>query len=220
MPIRLRIPYESDQQRASAMLTKRLRVPSLTVLVLALYGVTAGAAGPDPGINVTVTNPPSNPVPVTGSLNVSGGLTVNNPASAPVPIAGVVGAIPLLPANAFTIPPTQPSLSFAGSVTPPDPSGTRYAISSVTVTNPTGASGVLIVRAEATAVTANCRFIFNEVASADGPTIYVPAQSTVQVTFPQPYVTAAISGPQVCLAAGGFGTVGATWSAVGYKILP
>jgi hypothetical protein len=40
----------------------------------------AFAAGPDPGVNVTVTNPPSRPVPVTlqGTNAVTGSVTVTN----------------------------------------------------------------------------------------------------------------------------------------------
>jgi hypothetical protein len=189
---------------------------------LALGAAAALAAGPDPGVNVTVTNTRSNPVPVTGSLGVTGGVTINNPESAPIPVAGVVGAIPLLPTTAFTIPPQQLSIALAGSSTQPvDPSGTRYAISSITVTNPTpNSSEVVLVAIAFNFSTTDCGFLANEVARAAAPKIAVPPQATVQLTFPQPYVTAAVAGPHVCLSAGGGGYTGMTWSAVGYKILP
>jgi len=55
---------------------------AVTVLVLGLgpAGSPAFAAGPDPGINVTVTNPPSTPVPVTlqGTSSISGNVNVTN----------------------------------------------------------------------------------------------------------------------------------------------
>src|SRR5205085_7177042 len=92
-------------------------------------------------------------------------------------------------------------VTISGSQTAADPSGTRYAISSVTVTNPSAtASGEVSIRAEAFTVnTPDCRFISNEVAHADGPQLHVPPATTVHVTFPQPFVTAAVTGPQVCL---------------------
>lgn len=39
---------------------------------------------------MTVVNTSNNPVPVTGSVGVTGGVTVNNPSSPPVPVSGVV----------------------------------------------------------------------------------------------------------------------------------
>jgi hypothetical protein len=58
------------------------------VLLLAVPPLASGA-GPDPGVNVTVTNRPSNPVPVTGSIGLSGTANVNvtNTAAAPIPVS-------------------------------------------------------------------------------------------------------------------------------------
>ena len=181
------------------------------------------AAGPDPGINVTVTNPASNPVPVTGTLSVGGSVTINNPTTAPVPVQGVVGAIPLLPTNAFSIPPTQPSLAASGSSSQkPDPSGTRYAISSITVTNTTTGAGLITFRAYGSqlAIGGTCAGVVNAVSHSDGPVIWVPANATVHIAFPQPFITEPATGPNVCMTAGGFGFESSTWSMVGYKILP
>jgi len=44
------------------------------------------AAGPDPGINVTVTNPPTSPIPVTGAVTVTGSVTGS--------VTGTVGLVP------------------------------------------------------------------------------------------------------------------------------
>jgi len=78
------------------------RVLSLTVLALSLHAATsAWAVGPDPGVNVTVTNPTSNPVPVsiTGGATVSGTVAatqsgnwsvgVINSSTSPVPVNDV-----------------------------------------------------------------------------------------------------------------------------------
>src|SRR6516225_4594310 len=54
----------------------------------------------------------------------------------PVPVTGTLSVTPVLPARSFTIPPTPIFGSQGGSTSQtPDPSGTRYAITSVTVTN-------------------------------------------------------------------------------------
>jgi hypothetical protein len=68
---------------------------------------TAEAAGPDPGVNVIVNNPTSQPVPVTlqgtgsftGSVTVTNtpSVTVVNPASSPVPVMGTVTVLPPTP---------------------------------------------------------------------------------------------------------------------------
>jgi hypothetical protein len=46
----------------------------LCAIVIAFaFGVSSSfGAGPTPGVNVTVTNPPSSPVPVTGSVTING----------------------------------------------------------------------------------------------------------------------------------------------------
>jgi hypothetical protein len=66
-----------------------------------------------------------------------------------------------------------------------------------------------------------CAFPVDNLASAAGPELVVPPQSTVHITFPQPFLTDAVAGTNVCLQAFGSGAfIGVKWSAVGYKILP
>jgi hypothetical protein len=135
----------------------------------------------------------------------------------------------------FTIPPVQPAGAPTGSpLMTPDPSGTQYAITSVTVSNAGGGAEcctaeprtlTLIAVAFSTAENNTCRLLhLGYVEAAPGPKVTVPAQDTVHVTFPQPYITAPVNGPLVCLGATAEfvtgGTAGLTWSAVGYKILP
>jgi hypothetical protein len=80
---------------------------------------TADAAGPDPGLNVVVNNPTSQPVPVTlqGTGSITGSVTVTNtpsvtvtntpnvtvanPASSPVPVTGTVTVVPPTPRTFF-----------------------------------------------------------------------------------------------------------------------
>lgn len=73
------------------------------LLAIAFGAVVCGttrawAAGPDPGINVTVTNPPSKPVPVSIQGTISSNVTVAN---VPLPVS-VVSETPV----AFELVPT------------------------------------------------------------------------------------------------------------------
>lgn len=70
----------------------RSAFPFCLATVIGLFAAGVGAAGPDPGLNVTVTNTPANPVPVAGSLGVTGNVTVNNTQANPVPVSVVSSA--------------------------------------------------------------------------------------------------------------------------------
>jgi hypothetical protein len=65
-----------------------IRPVLIAMAVLGTLGVTnlAAGAGPDAGINVNVVNTPANPVPVTGSVSVTGGITGT--------VTGTVGLTP------------------------------------------------------------------------------------------------------------------------------
>lgn len=177
------------------------------------------AKGDKPSTDVSIVSPL--PLPVTGTVQAqqNGNWSVGILGT---PTVKIDNSGSTLPAHAFTIPPRQLSISSAGDVgSTPDPSGTRYAITSVVVSNPTGSAGEVTLSAVAFAFNAtNCGFVANAVATAPGPKLTVQANNTTTITFPQPFVTAPVAGPQVCLLAGGVGFVGMTWSAVGYKILP
>ena len=77
------------------------------------------------------------------------------------------------------------------------------------MTNPTGNSGQISISAVATSLPiTDCQLtLVNAVASADGPRLFVPATANVHITFPQAFVTAAVSGGLVCLGSGGLGEV-------------
>jgi len=135
----------------------------------------------------------------------------------------------------FTIPPVQ-GVSVAPTGSPlmtPDPSGTQYAITSMTVSNAGGGVGggtagpvtlTLIAVAFGTLENNTCRLLHLGFAeAAPGPKVTVPPLDTIHITFPQPYITAPVTGPFVCLGATAetaTGSIGLTWSAVGYRILP
>ncbi len=68
-----------------------IRRQALLVATAMLWPVvTLGAPQVPPSAPMTVVNTSNNPVPVTGSVGVTGGVTVNNPSSSPVPVSGVV----------------------------------------------------------------------------------------------------------------------------------
>lgn len=117
-----------------------LRINLMPLATLAL-GALAVAQAPTVEAKdiqpVQVVNTASSPVPVKlqGMSNVSGSVTVGNTEANPVPVS------PALPPDAFSIPPTLVYSGETGSNDMAiDPSGTRYAISSFTVSNPTDAS--------------------------------------------------------------------------------
>ena len=174
------------------------------------------------------------PLPVQGSLGISGSVAATQSGPWNVGITGTptvninntVNPFRVLitsPANAFSTSPQQVVLGRGGDPNlTPDPSGTRYAISSFTVSNPTSITSEIHMSADAVnSSPTNCGLSpINVVADAQGPRLTVGAQSTGALTFPQPFITAPVSGLAVCLMADGNNLSGMTWSAVGYKILP
>jgi len=128
-----------------------------------------------------------------------------------------------LPAHSFSLPPTQVYNAVDGSPSvKPDPPGTRYAITSVTVVNPTPTSTftVQIVALGFSYPVTNCGSPSDDVEQSDGPTIVAPPNSTTHLTFPEPFLTRTVAGPEVCLASTGMVNYGVTWSAVGWKAIP
>jgi hypothetical protein len=127
-----------------------------------------------------------------------------------------------LPANWFTLGPQAGAIAPSGSPNVlPSPSGTRFAISSFTVTNGSGTALTFSLNAYAMSGTLpHCGNLSNVLVIADGPVVTVGANSTVSLTYPTPFITSRISGTSVCLAAGGSGNAGLTWAATGYALLP
>jgi hypothetical protein len=142
---------------------------------------------------------------------------VSNPPASPVPVTVIS------PANQFSLSPVQLTLTYQGAFAAPDPSGTRYAITSVTVSNPLVTHVNVAFRAYAVEYASpTCRNMANAQNFSDGPEITVSPFSTTHITFSQPFITGAVTGTFVCLAAVGLNTAqtGMKWSAVGYKLNP
>ena len=172
------------------------------------HAYAQGAVRP---VEALIVNPPGQPVPVTAPVPIA----VTAPAPLPVSIVSN--------RQSFTFPPVAGTLTTQGPNAPADPSGTQYAITSVTVTNTSTSPQTLTMRAVAGEVAAGsgCRLPFNVVQTAPGPVVVVPATGTVHLSFPEPFVTAAVTGTAVCLAAHADpATINLTWSAVGYRIVP
>lgn len=185
------------------LMRRPARICSLVVVLLSTGAASAGAQGALRPVDAVIVNSTANPVPVS---------VVN-----PIPVSVLSAGVP------FTLPPIQLSLALAGGEVAPDPSGTQYAITSLTVVNPSSSVVSIVLRATATEGASNnsCRFVFNQQAAAAGPELVVPPHGTGHVTFPQPYITAPVAGTYVCLVAGGDpAVIGVKWSAVGYKIIP
>jgi len=104
------------------------KIHTSIVVCLFIVGLVSGrsiAAGPPTGLDVTVTNTPANPVPVTlqGSGSVTGSVAITNTSANPVPVTGTVGINPA--ANAVSISGT-PSVSISSM--PATSSGDRTSV--------------------------------------------------------------------------------------------
>jgi hypothetical protein len=119
---------------------------------------------------------------------------------------------------AFTVPLTATHPTLHGAPMPSRPSGTSYAIWSITVANPSDSEGYFTLRSFPSLATEDCSTITfgfeNDIA---GPQLYVAPHSTTHVTFPQPHIIPPqTAGAAVCLGANGVTfSDDITWSAVG-----
>lgn len=140
---------------------------------------------------VKVTNTPSEPVPVTGTINVG----------------NMVQFRPVIPPGAFSI------FTDNEKVSGPDPEGTSYAITSLTVADVGHGSAAVIIRG-VWGDTSDC-ISFSSSTATFGPLVKVPAGGTVHLSFPQPFVLSAKPGAASCLRVEG--PVGIDYTVVGYK---
>jgi len=69
------------------MSISRSAFPFALAMGVSFFAALVWAAGPDPGLNVTVTNPPTQPVPVTGTI------AVGNSATNPLSVEGSVDTV-------------------------------------------------------------------------------------------------------------------------------
>jgi hypothetical protein len=184
-------------------------LPAAVVVVSIVLGATVFrgevASAAQQALQVFVTNDSANPVPV----KQQGATDVN-----------VLGSVPTHP----SIPTTQFSrvLTPGGStvISGPDPAGTNYAITSISIANPTS-TAVDVTVSSFYGPTTDCLFFSGPFSFTFGPSASVPAEDTISLVFPQPFVfTALTAGPgagaQSCLRATG-GTVFVRMTIVGYR---
>lgn len=130
--------------------------------------------------DVKVTNSPSEPVPVTGTVNVG----------------NIVQFRPVIPTGAFSLSTFQGSARVSG----PDPEGTSYAISSLTVANLDSIALRFAVIGKF-GTTSDCLEFTGLPTEVVGPVVKVPAGETVHLLFPQPFILRAKPGTTACLSA-------------------
>jgi hypothetical protein len=179
----------------------RLRGMTLLVAVAAIVSVKAACAQPTDEAPAKAVEAPD--------ANAASAQATSIP---PIPV------MLSIPATAFTYQ-SQPNIvSTSGMDVPADGPGTRYAITSVVVSNHDPVAKDVQFFAVGFAVDlGGCRVPANEVARTPALRVSLQPETTVVLTFPIPYITATVAGPKVCMVAF---TGGATWSMVGYKILP
>ena len=187
---------------------------ALCASVLAILSVPTSSRAVDPGppggLNVNVVNTPL-PVTgtVTGSVSITGTPNVNVINTPKVQVTGTVETQTAIPSGAFSVTDT----TFA-PLLGPDPAGTSYAITSVTLANlasiaqEAGVEGIY-------GTTSNCITFTSLTSSRQGPLVIVPANATVHLSFPQPFVIAAQSGAVSCLVPLGSSIV--KYTVVGFK---
>lgn len=115
-----------------------------------------------------------------------------NTAADPVPVTGTLEALPALPGTQFSWTSVSESTD---RVSGPDPAGTRYFISSVTLSNSNADARLLELNAHAAdngcAGETTGGYIVVRVA--------VPGLSTVTVPFSQPFITPDLGADTTCL---------------------
>jgi hypothetical protein len=132
---------------------------------------------------------------ITGPLDGQGNIKVHEQGTANVNVVGNVPTQEGIPATQFSrrvsVFPGIPAV-----VSGPDPAGTHYAITSVSFGLSTvGGMGVIGEYGS----TSDC--VSGDFNRSEGPGAGVPAQDTISMTFPQPFVIEPKSGEQSCLVA-------------------
>ena len=144
--------------------------------------------------DVKVTNSPSEPVPVTGTVSVG----------------NVVEFKLVIPVGAFSKRTTE--LGLFQVVSGPDTEGTSYAITSMTVTN----RGSATTAASLNGMWGNTNdcIAFDGLQVSLGPIVELAPGQTIHLSFPQPFVLSAKPGAVSCLRGN---SLGATFTVVGYR---
>jgi hypothetical protein len=146
-----------------------------------------------------------------GNLQVGGTVNVGNlPATQQV--SGTVNAVPVQPNTAFSVSTLGRALVAGQSAS------VTYAITSVTFANPTATPTMAVIEGEYGGLTSDCQPNPGTVQSS-GPAAFVPAFSTVNLVFPQPFLVPPPPNPPgtaSCLVSSSFPSV--STSIVGYRL--
>ena len=132
-----------------------------------------------------------------------------------------IASVNAIPPNQFSVPATYVNNTFSGLPIAADAVGTRYAISSFTVTSGFAATVQLFaISVTRTTKTVQTCANYPAVNASAGPMIAVAAGATVELNFPQPFVIpAAAGGTGECLVArSNSSSLISTWSAIGYRL--
>ena len=174
------------------------------VSVLALVGV-ATLVTPSPALGQKGGPPEA----AASSQNLKDGKTPVTVAGT-VAVGNIVQTQPAVPPGAFSV-----VLNNVGAISGPDPEGTSYAITSVTVANTSSVQTYAVLGA-VWGATGDCKSFSSDTTGAEGPQIVVPAGGTVHLTFPQPFVLSARPGAAACLGTS-IGGADARFTVVGYR---
>jgi hypothetical protein len=137
---------------------------------------------------------------IIGPLDAQGNVKVHEQGTASVAITNTADVQLSIPAGAFSSLQTEGSPPGTRPVfSGPDPAGTNYAITSITVANPNATPAQVDVFAKY-GTTNDCQtFPTGLPKEFIGPYIEVPANDTVHLDFPQPFVVSAQAGDNSCL---------------------
>jgi hypothetical protein len=130
------------------------------------------------------------------NLDANGNIKVHEQGTGNVTVVGDVRTRAVVPTGAFSLHlDPAPRLVASG----PDPAGTDYAITSITAANDTDSPDHVHIHAFYGGASLNCATGTGVQDLSDGPTIEVPARSTVHLDFPQADVLTAGAGDEGCL---------------------
>jgi hypothetical protein len=113
-----------------------------------------------------------------------------------VNVLGSVSTRPNIPTTQFS---RALGLTAATVISGPDPAGTNYAITSISIAN-SGSTSAIANVASYYGTTSDCLSFSGAFDLTNGPVAYVPGGDTVSMVFPQPFVLTAKSGAQACLS--------------------
>jgi hypothetical protein len=182
--------------RLEGLKTYALSAGGMLVLVVAIVLATgSGSAVAAQITSVFVTNTASHPVPVNETnTDANGNIKIHEQGTANVNVLGTISARQSIPSTAF-------SKVVSGAfqvVSGPDPGGTHYAITSISVDNSGSSPALAELQGVYGTATPNCDFP-DGFQGSRGPRLIVPGNDSRTISFPQPFVIDPQPGSNACL---------------------